>query len=192
MASATTATPRPRGLPAGLARPVRVLQLVDADAVSHGLAKGSGMDRASDAAVLFDLAQARSAAVALAGDADASHVITVVAASTQTAEQHLGVVLSSSGNTWRFRRGLDGADHALVEELETLAADLDRTSPARRQDRHLAAVLLVGQDHAYAPSVRRLRLLGVPTWVLQPGRFISADLNRAACEVTPLLPLTAP
>ena len=183
---------RPASVPDGLSVPAQVLELIDADAVSHGLAEGSGLARASDAAVLFGFAQARAAALALSGGGDARHVRTVVAASTQTAEQHLGVVLSSSGNTWRFRRGLDGADHALVEELEALAAALERTSPARCQGRHPAAVLLVGQDHAYAAAVRRLRLLGVPTWVLQPGRFISADLYRAACEVSPLLPLTAP
>lgn len=182
---------RPDGLPAGLPRPSRVLQLVDADAVSHGLAEGAGLARASDLDVLLGLAQAQAAALTLSGGVDARHITTVVAASTRTAQQHLGVVLASSGNTWRFRRGLDGADQALVEELAALAAALERPCPARRKGRLHAAVLLVGQDHAYAPPVRRLRLLGVPTWVLQPGRFIAADLYRSACEVTSLVPLAA-
>lgn len=53
-------------------------------------------------------------------------------------------------------------------------------------------VVLIGQDHSYAPAVRRLRLLGVPTWVRQPGRFIAADLCKAAAAVIRLaLPVAA-
>jgi hypothetical protein len=53
-------------------------------------------------------------------------------------------------------------------------------------------VILIAGDHIYAPAIRRLRLLGVPTWVLQHGRFIAADLYRAATAVTRLaLPAAA-
>lgn len=175
---------RPPGVPAGLPVPVRVLELVDADAVSHGLAEGSGLTRTSDAAFTAALAQSRAAAIALSGG-DASHVTTVIAASTETAQTHLRVALSSPGNQWRWMRGLDGANHALVEEMEALAANLERN---RRKGWLPGAVLLVGQDRAYAPAARGLRLKGVPLWVLQPGRFIAAPLYVAAVEVTPLAP----
>jgi hypothetical protein len=186
-----TAGARPPGVPAGLVLPARVLELVDADAVCHGLAEGSELARASDTDFSQGLARSRAAALALSGG-NLSTVATVIAASTRTAEQHLSAVLASPGNTWRFRRGLDGADHALIDELEALAAGLEHPCSLRRQGCRLpAAVLLVGQDHAYAPTVRRLRLLGCPTWVLQPGRYIAADLYKAACAVTPLVPTLA-
>ena len=45
-------------------------------------------------------------------------------------------------------------------------------------------MILVGQDGIYAPPVRRLRLLGIPTWLLVPGRSAATSLCRASCVVS--------
>ena len=49
-------------------------------------------------------------------------------------------------------------------------------------------MILVAQDHIFAPAVRRLRLLGVPTWLLVPGHRVAAELYTAACAVTSIGP----
>lgn len=45
-------------------------------------------------------------------------------------------------------------------------------------------VILGGQDHIYAPLVRRLRLLGIPTWLVVPGRQVAASLYSSSCAVS--------
>ena len=45
-------------------------------------------------------------------------------------------------------------------------------------------MILVGQDGIYAPPVRRLRLLGIPTWLLVPGRSAATSLYRASSAVS--------
>lgn len=111
-----------------------------------------------------------------------------LAASSATARHHVDLVTRSANNVWSIRRGLHGADHALLEELEDLTAA--RLAPGNHKHvaRDAGLVVLIAQDHIYAPAVRRLWLLGVPTWVLQPGRYIAAELYKAATAVTILSP----
>lgn len=181
--------PYPAELPAGLPARPRVLQLIDADAVSYGLAEGTHRERAANQQVraCLDLVQATARAV------DPRARI-VCAASNATATRHLDVMTASGENTWLIRRGLDGADRALLEELDHLADlhqasyQLGRKRPAGPAD----LVLLVAQDHIFARSVRRLRLLGVPTWLLVPGRSVAHHLYTAACAVTIIGPRPRP
>jgi hypothetical protein len=177
--------PYPPELPAGLPVRPRVLQLADADAVSRGLADGTSRDRASDQEVRACLALVQATARTI----DPWSRV-VCAASSATATRHLEVMTASGGNTWVVRRGLDGADQVLLEQLDHLT-EAHRTSrrPGRKHPTASAdLVILVAQDHIYAPAVRRLRLLGVPTWLLVPGHRVAADLYTAACAVTPIGP----
>jgi len=173
--------PYPPELPAGLPARPRVLQLTDADAVSRGLVDGTPRARASNQEVraCLELVQATARAI------DPRPRI-VCAASTATATCHLDVMTASGGNTWLIRRGLDGADRALLGELDNLA---EIHQAAHRPGRKRAGdpadlIILVGQDRIFAAAVRRLRLLGVPTWLLVPGQLVAADLYTAACVVT--------
>lgn len=162
-------------------RPVqRVLVLADMDAVSHGLAEGSGAGRVTDAEARSLLAQVKLSARAT-GAADRRFRL---AASSETALHHVGLVTSSKNNLWSIRTGLNGADHVIKDELDGLAADVHAAQTRRRATACPTLVILIGQDHEYGPSVRQLRLLGVPTWVLQPGRYIASDLYRPAACVT--------
>jgi len=181
--------PIPPELPAGLPARPRVLQLTDADAVSHGLADGTPRDRAANQEVraCLELVQATTRAID-------SRARIVCAASSATATRHLDVMTACGENTWLVRRGLDGADRALLEELDHLT-DLhqalyrsERKRPAGPAD----LVILVAQDHIFARSVRRLRLLGVPTWLLVPGRFVAHDLYTTACAVSFIGPRPRP
>jgi hypothetical protein len=96
------------------------------------------------------------------------------------------ILTASANNRWAVRRGLDGADKALLEELHHLIdVRLIATRPARKcPGRPADLVILVAQDHIYAPAVRQLRLLGIPCWLLVPGHLVAADLYSAACAVT--------
>lgn len=173
--------PYPPELPDGLPARPRVLQLTDADAVSRGLADGTRRDRAPDREVRACL----ELVWATARTIDPGARI-VNAASSATATRHLDVMTASGGNTWLVRRGLDGADRALLEELDHLT-DMHRMlhQPGRRRLVGPAdLVILVAQDHIFARSIRRLRLLGVPTWLLVPGRSVARELFTAACAVT--------
>jgi len=174
----------PAQLPAGLPANPRPLLLVDVDAVSHGLAEGQERTRATNATVGAALETAQTAARSF----NADHYQVLWAASTATARCHLDLITRSANNLWAIRRGLDGADKALLEELNDLVDA--RTAATRKWHAHgrphADIVILVGQDHAYAPAIASLRLLGIPTWILQPGRYIAADLYRAAMHVTPL------
>ncbi len=173
--------PYPPELPDGLCRQPRVLKLTDADAVSHGLADGSPRDRTSNE-------QMRSCLELVCATARAIDPRSRVrcAASTETATHHLDVLTASSNNLWAVRRGLDGADKALLEELHHLIGlRLIATRPGRKHPGPTAdLVILVAQDHIYAPAIRQLRLLGIPCWLLVPGHFVAADLYSAACAVT--------
>ena len=98
------------------------------------------------------------------------------AASTATAAYHLDVLTASGNNQWSVSRGPGGADQVLLEEMSDLVdARLTATRPGRKRQRragHADLVILVGQDHVYAAPVRRLRLLGIPTWLLVPGHQV--------------------
>jgi hypothetical protein len=181
--------PYPPELPDGLPARPRVLQLTDADAVSRGLADGTPRDRASnqDVRACLELVQATTRAI------DPRARI-VCAASSATATRHLDVMTASGGNTWLVRRGLDGADRALLEELDHLT-DLHRMlhqSGRRRPTGPADLVILVAQDHIFARSIRRLRLLGVPTWLLVPGRSVARELFTTACAVSFIGPRPRP
>ena len=49
-------------------------------------------------------------------------------------------------------------------------------------------MILAGKDHIYGPMVRQLRLLGIPTWLIVPGRHVAAPLLSGSCAVTYLGP----
>jgi hypothetical protein len=175
-----TALPVPPELPGLPPRP-RVLQLTDGDCVSHGLADGSSRQRASDQDVRSCLDQVHAAAALLD-----PHARTRCAVSTETAARHLDVLTTSGNNLFAIRRGLDGADWALLEELTDLIdARTAAARPGRKRPGRLAdLVILVGKDKIYAPAVSQLRLLGIPTWLIVPGRLPAAALYRAACAVS--------
>lgn len=163
----------------------RVLLLVDTDAVSWGVAGRTASGRASDQQVRWylDIVQATARALDLQARAR-------LAASSETASRHLDVLTSSGNGTWSIRRGRDGADHVLLEELNDLiGAHILATRPRRPRSAPLAdLVILVGADHIYAPAVRQLRLLRIPTWLIVPGRFVAASLYSCSCAVSFLGP----
>lgn len=175
--------PYPPELPDGLSRRPRVLELIDGDALSHGLADNTALDRASDQQLRSCLALVTATATAI----DPRPRVRC-AASTQTATRHLDVMTASGNNHWVVRRGLDGADLALLDELNHLInAQVTATRPGRKRQSQAGIadlVILVAQDHIYASAVRRLRLLHIPTWLVVPGHFVAADLYSAACAVT--------
>jgi hypothetical protein len=175
--------PYPPELPDGLCRRPRVLELIDGDAVSHGLVDDTALDRASNQQLRACLALVTATAQAI----DPRGRVRC-AASTQTATRHLDVMTASGNNQWVVRRGLDGADRALLDELNHLInAQVIATRPGRKRQSQAPIadlVILVAQDHIYAPAVRRLRLLHIPTWLVVPGHFVAADLYSAACAVT--------
>ena len=171
----------PEDLPA-LRPPARLLVLGDMDALSHGLADGLACRRAPDAYVWAVLEQVMLTASRLGS----RRCPVRWAASSATARCHLDVMTRSANNVWSIRRGLDGADYALLEELEYIEAATISASRDKDAEPPADLIILIALDHIYAPAVRRLRLLGVPTWVLQPGRFIAAELYKAAAAVTRL------
>jgi hypothetical protein len=149
--------------------------------------------RGSDAAVASCLGLARATARALDPQARIR-----CAASSETAAIHLDVLTSSRNNTWAIRRGLNGADYALLEELAGLVtARMFATRPGRKRPRrtpgHLAGlVILVGTDKIYTGDVRLLKLMGIPTWLIVPGRArVAASLYRAATAVSFVGPASA-
>lgn len=163
----------------------RIEVLVDADALSHGLAEETAAARAPDHAIVtwLDRVSATAASLTRQSPARGAGYTLRCAGSTATARHHLAVVVGSPNNTWSFRRGLDGADRVLLDRLEVFVSA--RSARGARSG-PVDLVVLIGQDHIYAPAVEELRTLGVRTWVLQPGRFIAAELYRAACAVTRL------
>jgi hypothetical protein len=175
------ALPWPPELPDGLPRYPRVLKLVDADTVSRGLVNGTLRERASNDEMrrCLDLVHATATAVD-------PHARTRYAASSETTTHHLDILTAVGNNCWTVAWGLDGADQVLLDELtglinaRTIAARPGRKRAARPAD----LVILVGQDHCYADDVRRLRLMGCPTWLLVPGYYVAASLYSAATAVS--------
>jgi hypothetical protein len=178
--SRQTALPVPQDLP-GLPPHPRVLQLTDGDCVSHGLADNTARGRASDQEMRLCLELVHAAAALLD-----PHARIRCAVSTETAARHFGVLAAARNNSFAIRYGLDGADWALIEELTDLIGARTIASQGRRKHQAALAdlVILVGKDKIYAPAVRHLRLLGIPTWLIVPGRMPSASLYRAACAVS--------
>jgi hypothetical protein len=171
----------PADLPA-LPRAPHLLVLGDMDALSHGLAEGLAWSRAADTDVWAVLEQVMLTASRLGS----RRCPVRWAASSATAKHHLDLMTRSANNVWSIRRGLNGADYALLEELEHITAATISAHHSKDTEPPADLVILIALDHIYAPAVRQLRLLGVPTWVLQPGRFIAADLYKAATAVTRL------
>jgi hypothetical protein len=174
------ALPLPLELPDGLG-PLRVLQLANADAVSRG---------ASNEAVRFCLDLVRGAARALDPQARIR-----CAASSKTAARCIDVLTTSGNNQWAIRHELNGADHALLEELGALInARMMATRPARRKrpGRVFNLVILVAQDSSYSQPVRQLRLMGIPCWLVVPGRYAAASLLSAATAVSFIDPGAVP
>jgi hypothetical protein len=178
------ALPVPPDLPGLPPRP-RVLQLTDGDCVSHGLADGAARGRASDREMRSCLDRVHAAARLLD-----PHARVRCAVSAETAVHHFDVMAAARNNSFAIRRGLDGADWALIEELtDLIGARTIATQTGRRRSSGLAdLVILVGKDKIYAPPVRQLRLLGIPTWLIVPGRLPAASLYRAACAVSFIAP----
>ena len=177
--------PLPPELPAGLPRNPRVLQLTDGDCVSYGLADGAPLGRASDQAMRLCLNLARATARALDPQSRVR-----CAASITTATYHLDVLTASGCDQWSVRRGPGGADQAVLEEMNDLIdARLAAAGPTRKRPiQHADLVILVARDGIYAPPVRRLRLLGIPTWLLVPGRLVADSLYSCSCAVSFLGP----
>ena len=174
------ALPLPPDLPALPSRP-RVLQLTDGDCVSYGLADGTARRRASDQEVRSCLDWVHATATVLD-----PHTRIRCAVSTETATHHLDVLTSARNNLFTIRPRLDGADGVLLEELtDLIQARLIATRPRRKGSaRHADLVILVATDRIYAPPVMRLRLLGIPTWLLVPGRSPAGPLRSASCAVS--------
>jgi hypothetical protein len=179
------ALPLPPDLPAGLARHPRVLQLIDADSVSRGLAGGTPLGRAADQEMRWCLNLVEATSRALDPQSRVR-----CAASITTATYHLDLLTGSGSNQWSVRRGPGGADQAVLEELNDLIdTRLAAARPGRkRPTRHADLVILVATDRIYAPPVRRLRLLGIPTWLLVPGRLVADSLYAYSCAVSFLSP----
>jgi hypothetical protein len=180
MSARPVALPWPE-LPAGIPENPRVMRLIDLDGVSRGLARGTSLGRASNQDVLLFLDTVQATAHALDPQSRVR-----CAASTATAVCHFDVLTAAGRNHWSIRRRRDGVERVLLEEMNDLISTrLLATRPGnKRAARHTDLVILVGQDHIYAPPVRRLRLLGIPTWLVVPGRPGAASLYSCACAVT--------
>ena len=169
----------PPGLPAGLACPLRVAQFISLDSISFGC----GSDR--DVRQCFEGAQATARALD-------PRPRTRCAASAWTAARHLDLLTASGNNQWSVSRRPGAVRQVLFEELTSLAAArLAATRPGRKRPRRAGLanlVILVGTDSLYAAPVRRLRLLGIPTWLLVPGRQVDPALYAYACAVSFLGP----
>ena len=98
----TDVLPFPADLPA-LSPSPRLLVLGDMDALSHGLAEGSGCSRASDERVWAVLEQVMLTASGLGS----RRCPVRWAASSATARCHLDLMTRSANNVWSIRRGLD-------------------------------------------------------------------------------------
>jgi hypothetical protein len=167
----------------------RVLQLTDGDCVSYGLADGTGRSRASDQEMRSCLNRVHATAALFD-----PHARIRCAVSAETASHHLDVLTAARNNFFTIRGGLDGAAGALLEELTDLIdTRLMATRPRRKRPaRHADLVILVARDEIYTPPVMQLRLLGIPTWLLVPGRLTAASLRSAACAISCLGPAACP
>src|SRR5579859_4583159 len=135
---ATIALPLPADLPGLIACP-RILQLIDADTVSWGLADSPAAGRASDLQVQRCLDVVQATARSLDPQTRARY-----AASSKTAAHHLDVLTASGNGTWSIRRGLNGADQVILEELNSLIeARLLATRPHRPRPARLANLVLL-------------------------------------------------
>ena len=158
----------------------RVLLLIDVDCVSYGLVEGTG-GRACDDDVraCLELVHATAAFVD-------PRYRTRDALSSATAIHHFAVLTSAPNNSFTVRYGLNGADWALIEELDNLIKIRSTAArPGRKRPTWLAdLVILLGHDGIYEPLVRDLRLGGTPTWLLVLSDQVAGPLRDAACAVT--------
>jgi hypothetical protein len=162
--------------------------LIDMDGVSYGLARHTYGGRAPSQEVQRFVDTVRATGRELD-----PHSQIRCAASTETALCHLDVLTASANNEWSIRRGLDGADQALLEEMNYLIST--RSTVAKRERKHPARhaelLILAGLDGIYAPHVRGLRLLGIPTWLIVPGGTAAKSLTSVAWAVSVVRPESA-
>ena len=104
----TGVLPLPADLPS-LPRPPRLLLLGDMDALSHGLAEGSGCSRAPDADVGAVLGQVMLTASGLSW----RRCPVRWAASSATARYHLDLMTRSANNVWSIAGVLTAPPRAL-------------------------------------------------------------------------------
>lgn len=171
----------PHGLPDGLARPLRILQLIDADAISASLVHDVATQCACERSLRSCLEIARVCA--------ASHdpeCRVRCAASVMTALHHVDVLTTGNSVMLAIRSGVEDARGVLLEEMAELIHA--RVSVGRSGGIRLARLpnllILVATNRAYTPAVRRLRLLGIPCWLLVPGRYVAPSLRACACAVS--------
>lgn len=100
------------------------------------------------------------------------HDVWVVACGTAL----LRTAMTVLPRTVRLGRGLDGADHQLLEYLE----------PAGVVGRFASVVVVSGDGQAFAAPVAALRAVGVPTDVVARQGSIGHGLYRTARSFTPL------
>ena len=101
------------------------------------------------------------------------------ACSTKTSDCHAPLVWSARPNTWAARRGIDGADAVIRDELHGWVA--------AQQHGKGRGVVLVANDHAYAGPVAALTQAGIPVWLIAPRAnrpTLSAALASVSTTVT--------
>ena len=144
----------PAQFPARLPANPRPLLLVDVDAVSHGLAEGQERTRATNTTVSAALETAQTAARSF----NADHYQVLWAASSATARCHLDLITRSANDVWAIRRGLDGADKALLEEPNDLVDA--RTAATRKWHAHGGARRNLSDWRSTRNGLARLRRAG--------------------------------
>lgn len=103
---------------------------------------------------------------------DGRPMLTVYSTGVRAREDCIDLHWVWNGCRFLLGRGINGADNALIDALENEPC-------AFRSDR----VILVSGDHAFAPSVRKLRERGIHVTVVAPPTSLSKELCQAASEV---------
>jgi hypothetical protein len=147
--------------------PLDVAVIYDLDYLSHS---GTGGSRVDDA-VLALLTRVIEATASTCG----TLCYVRAACSTETAAVHRLSLARAKNNVWQAVAGRHGADARVIAELLHLA-----------RTRRMRLVVLVGGDHAYAPSVTALRAADIAVWVLYRPGSLSWRLYQAATSATPL------
>ncbi len=175
-----TALPLPPELP-GLPPSPRVLLLANVDCLVRGLAAGTARGRAPDQEVRSCLSRVHATAALVDPRARAR-----CAVSPATVRQSLDVLTTAHNNVFTIARGRQGANRALLAEIDDLIeARMITTRPGRKRPGRLPGlVILAAQDKLFASPVRQLRLLGIPCWLLAPGQLVADSLFQAACAVS--------
>lgn len=171
----------PPRLPDGLVRAPRILELVDADAISASLVHDYTAHCPCDLPLSSCLEIAQVCGTSLDPESRVR-----CAASAMTAFHHVDVLINAGVVTLAVRRTVGDARRVLLEELADLIdARTSATRPGGSQLPGLPNLLiLLATSRVYAPAVRQLRLLGIPCWLLVPGYYAAASLRSCACAVS--------